>query len=412
MSKTHRAAPGNKFLTVPKDQRDALMATGRYQEVSPEDTVILHKPRRRLAGAMLADDFMDQRLCTMQHSVVADTNEELRSYLRTARKYVLDDEATRLASNLSCSSPEQVARMLEVAVPPANVTWIEMPSAVMLDARRRAKDTAGFTEAQEAYMDRRPADCRIGLLIIQDPGLHKDGNVWGLYAVEHGDTVAEHFTWPIGFMVATEGRPFLPDESHDLGPLTEEFMTAKVWGYHETAPALKVLNGRGFVIMPSTYSRTERTKELVDGIAATAMQELSGITRLAVACLAMLNAVPVIETEGRPPGSRLLKGGRTAPLYARSTVSLSIPRRVRAKEAFARRAIAAEVKRKKLHEVRPHFRHLTRKPAQDGWTQAIHPLTLQPCWRKKIDGHLRGDPELGVVEHRTTIVHGPKGALS
>lgn len=366
---------------------------------------------KRNPKALLADDIMDPRLNIMKDQ--AGLNPMIARYVQQARKFVLDEQATVLAARLSCAMPGEVGRMLKVALPPAELTWIEMPTKVMQVARNM--ETGRQLSAQEQdHIFSLNDSAKTGLLI------HHKGDMLHIYVIDHAEGLAfpRYMPWPVCYDVALEGTPFIEVMKQDIDvlltcwPTIEAAMTNVAgvsWGYDETQIDVSPLVGRASArqafVAGSMADGSVKAELIVE-----VLKQLSGITRLAVATLAMLNSVPVVYAEGRATGGRLLKGG-LKPYFEAKTASLAIPRRVRRPVEFARRAIALEVKRKRLHEVRGHYRHLGRKPKASGWVEGINPLTGERCWRKPVAPHTRGDPQLGKVEPKTTIVHGPKEPL-
>lgn len=355
----------------------------------------------RAPAACLADDFMEARHAIATADVITQANDELRPFVKRAHKYVLDDAATVLACQLSNSAPEQMLKMLGAARPPFPVTWVELPAKVMLDARGYIGNPS-WTEQQIFAADNRSPAARVGILIIEKEDLI------AIYLIEHGDDPPHHFTWPVSFLLALEGRPWMEEDLAGRKVSRDDLISlaGAFWGY-SPSPAVAPLIGRATARPPEPRDPSSKAElAAVIEMTETSVRETAGITRMAIAVLAMLNSVPIVETEFRQTGMRLLKGAMR-PYSLCTTVSLNIPRRVRRIEGYARKAIGAAAARKRLHEVRTHYRHLPRRPLAPGWTEAIGPEG-EVCWRKPIKGHLRGDPDLGVAEPKTTIVHGPR----
>lgn len=333
------------------------------------------------ARATLADRFRDPR------SVAPQLDDAVvRSAMLRADRMVVDDAAVRLAVTLAISAPREMRRMLDQIEFPAQPMWLEWSSRTMLQARLAEGTLISPEEA-----DSRDPAAKTGLLIM--PGLDNARELHS-WCVEDADAesakiAGEIMLWPIGITL------YQPQDRR-----SESKGGNMIWGYGDDVDVAP-LSGR------AAYLVTQSKERLLgkDGV-ATAAHELSGWSRMTVAMLAMLQTVTIAGEPTRVPGSVRL-GGRLQPNLSTRHLSLQVPHRIRNVPAYARRRLHEEATfRKRLHEVRAHYRHLDHQPRAPGWAPIL--VEGQTLWRKRIAGHLRGDPSLGVVEHDVTVVHGPK----
>jgi len=327
---------------------------------------------KMLADMMLA---VNPRAVPFTSNKVIDIT-RLVGVMRKAERYVLDENLIRTIVQLSQCYPARAKQYMDLAWPAADSVWIEFPSQPMLQERRaiHGKDFA--------YVHRQP-EARTGILV------HMINGAMHLNCFEHDETCRSIFPWPMGFYLFKE-------------PVEQElFECAAVWGYTEGMD-LEVL--RGYAV-PSLHPDAVRNlpkdyKELVQIMTA----ELAGLVRLTVIALALL-ASPATRV-GPPvrPRGRFIAHNATHPYQPRRFVELEIPKRVREVRPYIEKMLATHHKR--LHEVRAHYRHLTYQPRAPGWLPIETPQGM--LWRKAIARHLRGDPDLGVVEHEGIHAKGAK----
>ena len=343
----------------------------------------------RFTDATLAERFRDPKndgevwlARELGHRHVPDNN-PVRRFMLEAKRYVMDDDALRLAVDLSESMPRQVLHQLDAIEMPAKSVWIEFSSAALTKQRLK------YGTLEDVPADR-PDTARCGMLIHErEPGLIQT------WCIEDGDP--DEFkardgmivAWPLSYAINLPG----PVEMHRA---PKDF-NGIVWGYGQLADDLQVLDGRAWPTMDPSYKRV-----FGESGARKIMYELRGWTRLTVAMLALFSTVATIEEVPRPEGHVRL-GGMVRPRLKSDRLVIYVPRTIRKPVPWARKAIhrAAQHKRR-LHEVSRHWRHLEKRPSAPGWEPVL--IGNKHMWRKEIEAHLRGDPNLGVVEHRETYV--------
>ncbi len=361
-SPAYAAAKANpRLLHANSDQLLDLASFVRIPDGAPPA-----KRRHVDSRASLADDFTNPRNMDMQDPWNAATAAQV---VGQARRYVFDAAAANMAADLAALPGRQLAKLLDACEPASQTVWIEMPADGL------------FEHMPDAPRDFTGAKCAVLAQVKENHCTH-------IMLVHHMEPPMVRW-WATGFMVSHEGAPFrkhVDTYSDTLQPC--------LWGVaYDPGP----LHGRARLTLNHSVARHYQATG--EGVKVP-----GGWTRFGIAALAILNSRTIEVSEPvRPSGGRLI-GGRTRPYHSMTPLVLSLPGRVKKRVEYMARAVAAEHARRKLHEVRPHWRHLSRRPRAAGW-QEIE-IDGATWWRKRIDAHLRGDPDAGVVEHSHTVVHG------
>jgi len=302
--------------------------------------------------------------------------------VKAAQRYVLDDASTAMATRLAGCMPRQLAKLIALAKPASTETWIEWPTSVMMQTRDALYP--GWREQAGVEPRRVDPEARIGVLV------NLEGEAMHLHCVETPGHKHAPVMWAIGYMIGA-GLEGTGDDEARMG-----------WGYAESVD-VSALRGSIMVTIHPFSSRIadgERREAL-----AMMIRELSGLTRITMSALAMLNSVASIEEATRPAGRHVISGGSTAPFLSRRMVTLALPRTVR--DPLAHVIRVGEARRKRLHEVRAHWRHYTRPPLNSlRGAERIETLDGRILWRVPVEKHLRGDPDIGVIDHAGVAVRG------
>lgn len=314
--------------------------------------------------ASLADDFVNHRCVDPDDPYDVAV---ARDVISRAKRYVFDQAAADMASALAGLPPLQLAKLLDACKPASSPVWIEMPVHEMFNDFEHGPSPGGR--------------CALLAEWATDGGTH-------CMLIHHLEPPVVRW-WPSGFLMAHEGKPYLKSAT----AYTDELKNG-LWGF-DYEPG--TLHGRAKITLHPTVVRQHKKNGEMVTIPA-------GWTRFAIAALTILNSRSVEVSEPvRPAGQRLI-GGKSRPYASLIPLRISLPRRVRNRAAYLAREAIAEHARRCLHEVSPHYRHLTHQPKTPGWLPVEIDGTIY--WRKRIEAHLRGDPDLGVVEHDVTMVHG------
>jgi hypothetical protein len=317
--------------------------------------------------ASLADDFTNPRCIDPSDPYDAAVAQGL---MAKCRRYVFDQAATDMAADLALLPPAQLARLLDACRPASEHVWIEMP----------VRDFFENSEFKPVGVDTRCA------LLAQWNEATRSTHCM---LIHHSERPLVRW-WAPGFLIAHEGKPF---KEHISG--YGDQLRRGLWGFdYDPGPELW---GRARITV--SRSMGEHIRESGKDLMVPA-----GWTRFAIGALTILNSRSIEVSEPvRPAGQRLI-GGLSRPYTSLTPLRLSLPRRVRNRTGYLAREAAVQHTRRRLHEVNPHYRHLRRCPTAPGWQQIE--IEGETFWRKRIDAFLRGDPDLGVVEHEVTIVKG------
>lgn len=325
----------------------------------------------------LADDIIAHPNARVPGTDVVMTAPEIVRDLRTADRYVLDGRGVQVMHQLAAQDPKDILRLLKVAKPANPLTWIEWETWQLFDERERTDP--GWHERMA--VDRRKPGQRSGIFVL----IRDDGSLH-INAIEHQADSRLPLYWPLGFNLFIEPEDQAPDMA----------TVCNVWGYEETADDLKVLARHGRFSAHPSYPLSERKL-------GSLAKQLSGFTRMTVAVLAMLNTIAE-KSESTRPRRRFIAGGRTHPYVERRFLTVHVPKRVTDVTRWANRE--AVLYHKRLHQVRAHWRYLKDRPNTAGWEHVE--IDGVDYWRKTIEAHLRGNADLGIVEHvEGAIVRGP-----
>lgn len=400
--------PTLEFVTDPKRIAEIDKARDRAK-IATVNSLVRGKPAKKFdPRATLADAFKDPKLAIDYFKVGPPGMKysRLRSLAAQAKMHVLDDEATILAAELAHASVESMLRILKLAIPKNQYSWFELPANTLMRVRQQQNSVQSIVS--------RPESARMCIFVEW----FAEERYFVCHCIEHDqEGSGGYFVWPVAYRVSVDGPVLLRkgdsniviDSATKTAKLVDEIehenltieQASYVWGYDSSKHDLTPLIDKAICEVPADYAPYIKLP-----VIKMSIREMQGFTRLVCAILAMLNAVPVVEVTSRPKGQRLV-GGASRPYVERTTISVNIPKRVRMRRAFAERAIAREVKRRKHHHVDPHFRHLEHKPKAEGWQACITPWGT-PGYRKLVRDHWRGDKDLGKVAEKTVIIHGPR----
>jgi len=345
---------------------------------------------------LLADDAHDPKSW-----IVTSPN---RILLHKAEKIVFDEAAVRMAVRLSNGKPIDIARMIDVALPPSKITWIEVPAEAMLDERAKQAKLRGD---RFDYEPREPND-RCGWLIIT----HEQW--YDTICIEHAYRTRKIFEWPLTYSIARNRDVVVNRELIAASEKRTEFekgrgsvndQACQLWGYSGKVPGIDNLHHKAMMNIPAHMMHLRDNPAMVNHVA----KELSGMPRMIVALLALLQTSTISDEPVRPRG-RFLSGGKSHPYAERRVASLHVPHRIKDQYKYVTRQIREEGDRirKRLHKVKAHFRHSRYLPLNgEGWTPCYCPGREAGRWyHKRIDEHMRGDESLGVIAREFTMVTG------
>jgi hypothetical protein len=308
--------------------------------------------------------------------------------IRRAQRYVLSPDMAVTATTLSSAiNPEWARKLIDLGWPPAEVTWIEWPSREMLETRKLMK-TIGPSLMGDPP-ETRPEHCMTGILIRKD---HPQAGSLHINCIEHDETGKGIWPWPLGYIVHRERY---------IGAVATPEVRA-IWGYTE-AVNIDPLVGHANATVHPNFSSSKGDVQKATNIM---LQELAGLLRQAFSITTLLNlpTMTVIGQPKRPLGRYVGQGGKTHAYLSRTMVDMALPRTRQGSPTSLLKLIDDHHRRYRLHEVSAHYRHLRHEPKAQGWEKIE--IAGATYWRKAIAPFLRGDPDLGVVEHEAHRVHG------
>lgn len=343
---------------------------------------------RSLDSGMLADRITSRPQAGMEWIIP-----ELRA--TTTQRYVLDAGAVEMMVRLTQQLPDKVAPLVQAGWPAADVTWVEYSARQLFEARDRwgAQPPEGAGEWKKLALSR-PAQARVGALIKKEA----DGSLSVNVMEDDAESPGRSFCWPCGFRLYAVSQRHHED---DLPEQTKKDFERLIWGYTRGID-LGPLKDRARVTLHHTALKHPNGGQLI----AATLSELAGVLRLTMSAMSLLNTVAEVGPSLRPEGHRIGAGGHTRPYLPRALVRLEVPRRVRDPVRWATQA-AKEHAGRRLHEVRAHWRYLRREPARGSW-ERIEMEDGRVLWRRPIAQHLRGNPDIGVVEHAGVGVVGSR----
>lgn len=322
---------------------------------------------------------------------------------------VLDDDALRMAMDLSLRPVKDMLRMLDVAVPTSSLMWIEWSATAYLEHCKQAAIRQGHSTKPFDHV--RPEGSKVGAMIMRSEGR------MSVRCIEHAETLPRLTMWPVYFEISLNGQPIEPIRHAEdnfaefeikKGQMARELQVRKIWGYGTDDPDILKLDKRALALIPAEYQSIRHNAEWVN----RCTDNLQGFVRHVVAILALLTTTTTHEPAVRPKGHHITKGGKTVPYVARRYAQLVVPRRIRNRTGYVMQQVkeASDRARHRLHHVIGHFRHLDHRPENgEGWL---------PCfcegrepgryWHRHISSHWRGDESLGVIEHDFTLIKGRK----
>lgn len=316
----------------------------------------------------------DLASCSQAYS---KTLPDLSNYVRQAHKMVLPDDVVPLVQHVRTQPPATINHLRRLARPPFPIMFVEASLGAYVHALNH-----------ECPPERERDGT--GLLVIDRPDQH-------LFECHIIDSVGPMdkgggghvLNWPIRFSVSYDDapHPVCPDDIPDRVEHT-------LWGYHESVN-IAPLHRRGWAAPYNGVSL---------GNGAEAMRETQGAMRYAIALLALLNGPAELEAPDRsvkPRSMLLFRQPRKA--ATPSIIRIDIPKRVKHAGDYVLKH-AREGTGKRLHDVRGHWRVVTRRPLTSHAPDAL----WEPCeggWRRWIASHERGNIDLGDLRGRVTVLH-------
>lgn len=340
---------------------------------------------------------------------------QYRSWIRTARRFVIDDDMVRLVSDASLRM-DKMPLWIELSRLPFDVCWFEWDNHVKLKAAQaRLAGPLDLDDSSRAH----------GYLMVRDPAQEARWVAFCFQKVKATKT-GEDAIWPLptAFVIDPEGIDVRPaNAALGLKRVSEEFgspeqagnkawidpvleyaslglqdprsgsIAVPEWARHKVAAVCEPLN-RQFIRANDLDMARGRidsagvksvSKELIED----SLLEQRGIGRFLITLLAAINDVPMLLKEVEARTGHRTKNAKKVPYLSHNVVSIKAPK-TKPIDWIVKKLDSAHG-RKRRHEVRGHWRTL------------IDRKTKIAQGRTWIPAHHRGDASLGFVQ-RTFVV--------
>jgi len=357
-------------------------------------------PPETLADLLLEASYKPPTQNQWPHDLLINARMELRS----ARRFVLNREASSFLSDLSNAvflrkSPKICERifdqMLSLARLPHAATWIEYDAAAegLRTAELVFADPYEFVDSgdvihnasKRSYEERKTR--RIGLLAHVAPECETTF-MGTIYIKQLLISNSVNLLWfPFRYVWSTDGALGPPYDSllNATKQLSrgQKFIWESIAGFKGVNEDTKSLNM--LTVMPFVDRSGMGWSEHVVNMIVDTLGQFPGLFRRFLALLATINDIPVIATEHI--STRGFMARHSYYRYLNHTVlTLNLPKGKDPRQ-IARNIVAAAHRR--AHQVRGHWRRDWRHEGQRIW----------------IHEHIRGDAKLGFVTHDYNVVH-------
>lgn len=338
---------------------------------------------------------------------------QYRQWIRQARRFVIDDDMTKLVSDAS-TRLDKMPLWIELSRLPFDVCWFEWDNHAKLKAAQsRLAGPLDPDDTSQAH----------GYLMVRDKAHVARWIAFCFQNIKDKQGVNKVWPLPVSFVIDPEGVASAPA----LGALgmkrvSEEFGSIydpgnKAW----IAPQLEyamlgITDATGTIQVPSWAKdkvaavcepmnrqfiraaglETARAEIKDDGVKSISREliedsllEQRGIARFLISLLAAINDVPMLYRDVEARAGHRTKRANKVQYLSHSVVSIKAPK-TKPLDWFVKKLDAAHG-RKRRHEVRGH------------WRRMIDRKTKAAIGRTWIEPHMRGDASLGFVT-RTFIV--------
>lgn len=357
------------------------------------------------------DPLADKVMTPAMEKVYRRDRKTMLENLRTAKRFVLDQQAARTVVDLATAQPEQVLGWLPLARLPFEKVWVEWDQ---WDRIEYAHDLGTAHPPEEGSCPR-----RMGALMVRHSEDPDRFGVTFFASYEQGplpSTIAYLVDLNRTEQTRTAALNYWADtlvSDGGIAPDVLDRMEGFSWGWQTGAEQIVVPIGLtgSFVPVPEwglsfliasqiqlDLNKRDRQREMADHLTKSVVEQ-RGDARWIITLLAILNQVPRTETEEPPPKGKFLAHGAVRPYLSHSTVRINIP--AKAKPSWVARHMASIVRKHKRHDVRGHWRTADKPPARTGegkvWLPYTCMLTGKQRWRLWIEEHQRGDANIGFV---------------
>jgi hypothetical protein len=308
-----------------------------------------------------------------------------------AKKFVIRDSGLAAIAALRTNMPERMNELRQMAHLPYDEIFVEYNMGAYrasFGGNRHVGDDADTS----GVLITKVADDLFQFQVIDSIGpVRSSGRV---------------LLWPVKYLISTTNDDVAVDESQyrvkdGRHPLGSPEYDASCWGYshaptpRETAKLMKPLRNK-IMCVSTVNSHDDREVKLLQ----STIKETSGISRHIVGFLALLNG-PAERIQSDVTGRKIIHG-TTRRAAVPEYITMRVPKKVANYERFVFNA-CREAARKRLHDVRGHYRYLRRQPNALNWERVE--IEGEVMWRRWINAHERGSEEMGDLRGRTAVVY-------
>lgn len=309
----------------------------------------------------LADRFITRKFAEWERAVHPKTLDQLKGSVRHARRFVLNEDATRRLGEIITTIPDLLVREHRFARAPYDLTWVEFPSHILWEHFRRHHPEA--YEHPGIWGDPETADHTVGYLIdhervnvicggtVGDP----DGDACVLpiqYRLHTEWTQAERdeFVRRAGITTDAEGRRYGVTDNDQI----EMYLWGSTWVDIGTAVRLELTQRNTVEFLPSNPLHRNHRYWMGDGEMRDAVRGSVGELRNIIAILLVMNRPSLTKYVRDFSNSRGFFRGKLLPFMAHTTVTIDIDAvpTLRKIGTPSEDAVA-----KRRHEVKGHYKH-------------------------------------------------------
>ena len=338
---------------------------------------------------------------------------QYRQWIRQARRFVIDDEMTKLVSDAS-TRIDKMPLWIELSRLPFDVCWFEWDNHAKLKAaQNRLAGPLDLDDTSQAH----------GYLMVRDQAHEARWVAFCFQNVKDKDGQNQIWPLPAAFVIDPEGIAEAPANGvFGMKRVSEEFgsrdqpgnkswiaedreyaslglqdasgkMSIPDWARYRIAAVTEPLN-RQFI----RANQLEQARSKIEAGGVTSMSkdliedsllEQRGIARFLISLLAAINDIPMLYRGVDARSGHRTKRANKVQYLSHSVVSIKAPK-TKPLDWFVKKLDAAHGRRRR-HEVRGY------------WRRMIDRKTKVATGRKWIEPHMRGDASLGFVT-RTFIV--------
>lgn len=330
-----------------------------------------------------------------------------RQDIRKAHRFVLDREFVQWATVMATAPAERILARLQYATLPYETTWIEF------DLHEKMRTIGRIHRANTVSL--KDVAPRCGCLLQR---INETDSLCTLVS-EIDDAAAPHMC---SYFFSTIERPMPQMKHYGCTAFEGRDSRATLWGFtHRETPVITpgkenlvtpkflerhgdVATSRMFQFYRMLMAQQGKPDKMLADAATEELKQFTGHMRWIVTVLAMMNEVPVYAEHVVSSHQQRIDHVRKKQLVDYHRVSLRLPK-IKPQVFLERHLNGTLDRRHRAHEVRTHWRtylHEAHCSAETHDWEYDHENGYRLCGKcmaygRRIDEHIRGNPELGWV---------------